>query len=446
MIRYQALKKKPVIVAQARKNMMVYLKNMANYKMSYFKEAFQEQSTEETKEFSEEDLKTLLEIVPVEEFRVEALQTKYPIIDWEIHTDDSRKYWKIIRARKIYSDWDQHQHSGPTTNVADEAVNEEIDDSLERAVTTATSLDAKQDSVDTPRSDEDNLNLKELMELCTNLQNRVIDLEKTKTSQAQEITSLKRRVKRLEKKGGSRAHGHKRLYKVGLSRRVESSDEEGLGITLVDETTKNQGRFNDEEMFDAGVLDDEEVFVEQEVAAKDLTIDEVTLAQALAALKSTKPKAKGIVFREPSESTTTTIPIPLKIQDKGKAKMIEPKPVKKLSKKDQLMLDEELSFKLQVEEEEEEERLAREKAQQVEEVNIAWDDVQAKIEADYQLAQRLQAQEQEELTDEDKARLFVQFLEQRRKHFAAKRAEKKKNRPPTKAQQRSIMCTYLKNI
>ncbi|GKC92588.1 hypothetical protein Tco_1158030, partial [Tanacetum coccineum] len=37
MIRYQALKKKPVIVAQARKNMMVYLKNKANYKMKYFK-------------------------------------------------------------------------------------------------------------------------------------------------------------------------------------------------------------------------------------------------------------------------------------------------------------------------------------------------------------------------------------------------------------------------
>ncbi|GJX51796.1 putative ribonuclease H-like domain-containing protein [Tanacetum coccineum] len=70
---------------------------------------------------------------------------------------------------------------------------------------------------------------------------------------------------------------------------------------------------------------------------------------------------------------------------------------------------------------------------------LAWDDVQSKIEADYQLAQRLQAQEQEELTDAEKARLFVQFLEQRRKHFAAKRAEEKRNRPPTKAQQRSII-------
>ncbi|GJT80925.1 hypothetical protein Tco_1055267, partial [Tanacetum coccineum] len=94
---------------------------------------------------------------------------------------------------------------------------------------------------------------------------------------------------------------------------------------------------------------------------------------------------------------------------------------KKMSKKELLRLDEELAFKLQAEEEEEE-RLAREKAQQ--------------------LAQRLQAQDQDELTDEEKARLFVQFLEQRRKHFAAKRAEEKRNKPPIRAQQR----IYLKNM
>ncbi|GKD07592.1 hypothetical protein Tco_1187277 [Tanacetum coccineum] len=55
---------------------------------------------------------------------------------------------------------------------------------------------------------------------------------------------------------------------------------------------------------------------------------------------------------------------------KVKAKWMNQKHVKKLSKKDQLMLDEELAFKLQAEEEEEEEeeeRLAREKAQQIEE-------------------------------------------------------------------------------
>ncbi|GJV55703.1 hypothetical protein Tco_1456708 [Tanacetum coccineum] len=66
-----------------------------------------------------------------------------------------------------------------------------------------------------------------------------------------------------------------------------------------------------------------------------------------------------------------------------------------------------------------------------------------KIVVDYQLAQRLQAQEQNELTDEEKARLFVQFLEQKRKHFAAKRSEEKRNIPPTRAQQRSIITELV---
>ncbi|GJV26012.1 hypothetical protein Tco_1378707 [Tanacetum coccineum] len=98
----------------------------------------------------------------------------------------------------------------------------------------------------------------------------------------------------------------------------------------------------------------------------------------------------------------------------------------------------------------EEERLAREKAKKEKEANIAlietWDDIQAKIDVDHQLAKRMQAQEQEELSIEEKATLFQQLLKKRRKHFAAKRAEEKRNKPPTKAQQRKIMCTYLKNM
>ncbi|GKC27409.1 hypothetical protein Tco_1034703, partial [Tanacetum coccineum] len=62
------------------------------------------------------------------------------------------------------------------------------------------------------------------------------------------------------------------------------------------------------------------------------------------------------------------------------------------------------------------------------------------------MVERLQAQKQEELSVEEKATLFQQLLEKRRKHFAAKRAEEKRNKPPTKAQQRKIMCTYLKNM
>ncbi|GJZ96687.1 hypothetical protein Tco_0669021 [Tanacetum coccineum] len=167
------------------------------------------------------------------------------------------------------------------------------------------------------------------MELCTNLQNRVIDLEKTKTSQAQEITSLKRRVKILENKQGSRTHGLKRLYKVSLSRRVESSDEEGLG----EEDASKQERIadidanediylvnvhRDKDMFRVNDLEgdevivetevDREVVVETEVASNDvnLIVDEVTLTQALAALKSAKPKADKVMLQEPEQGTITT--------------------------------------------------------------------------------------------------------------------------------------------
>nr|GEZ07698.1 ribonuclease H-like domain-containing protein [Tanacetum cinerariifolium] len=50
---------------------------------------------------SKEDVKNMLEIVPVTEFKVEALQVKYPIIDWEIHYEGSRSYWKILRVGGI---------------------------------------------------------------------------------------------------------------------------------------------------------------------------------------------------------------------------------------------------------------------------------------------------------------------------------------------------------
>nr|GEU41001.1 retrovirus-related Pol polyprotein from transposon TNT 1-94 [Tanacetum cinerariifolium] len=55
-------------------------------------------------------------------------------------------------------------------------------------------------------------------------------------------------------------------------------------------------------------------------------------------------------------------------------------------------------------------------------------------------------QEQAALTHDEKAKLFVELLEKRRKFFTAKRAKEKRSKPLTKAQQRNIMCTYLKNM
>ncbi|GKE00952.1 hypothetical protein Tco_1388935, partial [Tanacetum coccineum] len=189
---------------------------------------------------------------------------------------------------------------------------------------------------------------------------RVLDFEKTKTTQANEIDSLKRPVKRVEKKKRSRTHRLKRLYKETIN--AIDTDED---ITLVNDQ-------DDADMFEVNTLTSDEVLAELEVDVKDLnlSVDEVTLAQALAALKSSKVQEKGdvieepsvpvstvsastkdnvattttaiiptlrkgIVFQEPCTITTTTTissqqPSQTNVQDKGKGKMVEPeKPIKK---------------------------------------------------------------------------------------------------------------------
>ncbi|GJW14020.1 hypothetical protein Tco_0018153 [Tanacetum coccineum] len=151
---------------------------------------------------------------------------------------------------------------------------------------------------------------------------------------------------------------------IAQTRRVESSgDEDSLG----EDASKQERRIDaidsneditlvnvqdDAEMFDVNTLTGDEVFAEQEVVAKDVNLT-----------------------------------------DKGKGIMVE-EPVKTMKKKDQIMLDEEIALKLQAEIDEEE-RIARVEEEKIDESNIAWDDIQAKVNADYQLAERLQAEEQE---------------------------------------------------
>nr|GEY50112.1 hypothetical protein [Tanacetum cinerariifolium] len=53
----------------------------------------------EADELSQEELQQMMIIILMQGMNVEALQTKYPIIDWEIYTEGTRKYWKIIRVR-----------------------------------------------------------------------------------------------------------------------------------------------------------------------------------------------------------------------------------------------------------------------------------------------------------------------------------------------------------
>nr|GEZ41318.1 hypothetical protein [Tanacetum cinerariifolium] len=169
------------------------------------------------------------------------------------------------------------------------------------------------------------------------------------TNQVAEIEKLKKRVKKLEGKKKKRTHGLKRLYKVRLTARVESYEEqEGLGdqedaskqerideidadedFSLINETAQDQGRMNDEYLF----------------RVNDLEGDEE--------------------------------------KDKGKEIMVEPK--KPLKKKDQIAFNEEVVRKLDAQMKvkmEEEERIAREKDEANRAVIKEWYDVQATINVD----------------------------------------------------------------
>ncbi|GKD42977.1 hypothetical protein Tco_1267622 [Tanacetum coccineum] len=218
--------------------------------------------------------------------------------------------------------------SGPTAHVADEAVYKRLDDSLVRAATTASNLEAEQD----------NGNI------------------------------IKTRSKAIPNESGSQGTtlggGPRRQETMGGRINSIDADED---ITLVNDQ-------DDADMFDVNTLAGEEVFVAEEsgnvveevvvvidatsiilVSAAIITDVEVTLAQAVSELKSAKPKDDKVVIQELEQGTTTTTPttiisVPKPPQDKGKGIMIE-KPmveqVKPMKRLEQMRLDEELAFKLQ---------------------------------------------------------------------------------------------------
>nr|GEY95889.1 copia protein [Tanacetum cinerariifolium] len=228
-------------------------------------------------------------------------------------------------------------------------------------------------------SNEDRMQLTELMNLCINLQQQVLDLEKAKTAQAKEIVDLKKRVKKLERKKSQGLQED-----ASKQRRMIDNIDQDEEIALVDET---QGRMNEEEMFGVNNLDGDEVVmdattgeeveqstkvakkevstanpvttasevvtttedVEVTTAATTLQIfkDELTMAQTLIEIKVAKPKARGVIVQDPNEfKTSSSQPLQLpQAKEKGKGIMVEPE--KPLKKKDQIAFDEKITRKLE---------------------------------------------------------------------------------------------------
>ncbi|GJW02956.1 putative ribonuclease H-like domain-containing protein [Tanacetum coccineum] len=273
------------------------------------------------------------------------------------------------------SNEEQITSSGPTHLVADETVAKECEEIMERAATTASSLEAEQDSdtilgdaeaqtrfetaskqsndpplsrVNTLGSREDILKLKELIDLCTKLSDRVLDLETTKTAQAK-----KKRVKKLERKRKSKTPGIN-LFKIGTSRRrslgEKDASKQGRNLKQGKHSSIFKESDFDDEGFDADmdeVFKDVEGDAEQVISAADevptgdavntagievntasalvttagvsvstakpftppttTTIfedEDIIIAQTLVKMRSEKSKVRGVVMQEPSETAT----------------------------------------------------------------------------------------------------------------------------------------------
>ncbi|GJR47406.1 retrovirus-related pol polyprotein from transposon TNT 1-94 [Tanacetum coccineum] len=323
-----------------------------------------------------------------------------PIIASSSQPQKTHKHRKTKRPTEI------SQSSGPTTLVADETVHEERGDNMERAATTAASLDADQDNGNKIRT-QSMATLNEPIPQGTGLgsgprrqdiklgdkpaQTRLRALENVKTAQDLEITSLKKRVKKLEKKKKARTPQLKRrLFKV----RIEASTEKSLGdqedaskqgrnkdqdddISWFQEDVGTQGRYDqDIDITTASALiTTTGVFVSTAEPSTPPTTtvikdEDLTIAQTLMKMRSEKSKEK-----EKERGSKENFSEPATRPTRG-VTMQEPKVAKRLV--------EELEAELA-----EEERVA---IQKEEEANlISWDNTQAMMEADYELAQRLQA-------------------------------------------------------
>ncbi|GJS49389.1 hypothetical protein Tco_0599510 [Tanacetum coccineum] len=123
------------------------------------------------------------------------------------------------------------------------------------------------------------------------------------------------------------------------------------------------------------------------------------------------------------QEVNINIPSPIVIKDKGKGKMEEYK-------------DEQIKrTKLQ----QEQDMLSHEAVEE-------WENIRARVEVDEELSRRLQAEERNKYNEVDQANMLVDLINQRKKYFAAQKAEAKRNKPMTQAQQRNYMINYIKHI
>ncbi|GJZ85768.1 hypothetical protein Tco_0651107 [Tanacetum coccineum] len=288
------------------------------------------------------------------------------------------------------------------------------------------------------------------------------NLKQTKQVYGAAYTKLIMKVKKLEKTVKT-SHSRRRAKIVVSDNKEDSEDssKQGMmieeinqdaGVTLV---TPTHGEDQPEDQL--GVLSAAKVLAD---AAKT-NVHTCTRKRRVVSIGS-----GGISTAEESVSTSgasmpvstvgmvqevnISIPLPVVVKDKGKGKMekSEDEQTKRTKlQQEQERLGHEAAVRVQEElDEEERQRMARvhEAAQSFTEEE--WENIRARVEADEELSKRLQAEERNKYSEVDQAKMLVDLINQRKKYFAAQKAEAKRNKPMTQAQQRNYMINYIKHM
>ncbi|GJX33983.1 hypothetical protein Tco_0245540 [Tanacetum coccineum] len=315
------------------------------------------------------------------------------------------------RRAKRGRDTEIPQSGGPLDKVGDEAVHKELGDIVERATTTTASLDAEQDSgniLNTQSTTIPNVPLSQ--EIGTGGSPRC--------QEAMGGTIAQTRSERVPTSsydspllgGNTPGSDEERLGQHELTNNKVEGLESDLKKTkklyaTVFKKLINRGRYGQNLETQEGFCDSQEVSTAAQVSTAstfvstaspqrnaDTTADDLTLAETLMEIRKSAAK------------------------DKGKAKMDEIESPRKMKQRERVQIsrDEEVAQKLQEE-----------------------------VGADEDFVQQLQAGEK--CRKEDLPMKLVELVNQRKKFFAQQRAEAKRNKPMTPAQQKDYMSNYIKN-
>ncbi|GJT00930.1 hypothetical protein Tco_0822099 [Tanacetum coccineum] len=256
----------------------------------------------------------------------------------------------------------------------------------------------------------------------------------------------------------------------GTEEHNEGTEDKNEGTKEIFEGTEEQREGTEEKVKSTdGQVKGTEDQTEEEIATQTSTLtptsmifgDDETIAKVLLNMSKakavSKEKEKGVELKDVEEtdrprptstrSLLTLKPLPkIDPKDKGKKKIEEEDEsesesdgISQAEKKfKQLESDEELARKVQEEWEAEEERnkIAEENAAN-EDLIRDFDDIKARIEADRLLAEKLQEQEREQFTIEERAKFLHDTIAAQRKFLAQQRSEAIRNKPPTKNTQNS---------